>query len=135
MSSYNQASQEGGVQEGQIVKSGRHVKVVHEVISSKDYVLHGAVTMVVDLSKFGTISGKKYEEPLGDPVSVCGSEKALSAGKLINFGDAIGLVLDCIEQLSTHKLVHSRVVSLYLNTKFLRVLVTSQGVPAWAQLT
>ena len=87
----------GSVQEGQILRSRRHVKVVHEVISSKDYVFHGAATMVVDLSKYGSISGKKYEEPLGDAVSVCGFENALSAGQLFDFGDAVGLVLECIE--------------------------------------
>ena len=42
--------------------------------------------------------------------------------------------MDCIEQLSTRQLVHSRVVSLYFITKFLTALVTGQGVPAGAQL-
>ena len=45
--------------------------VAHDVISDKDYVLRGVAAMVVDLSKFGTISDKKYGEPVGDPVCVC----------------------------------------------------------------
>ena len=50
--------------------------------------------MTVDFSKFGTISGKKYGEPLDDPVCVCGFEKALLARQLIDFGDPIRPVMD-----------------------------------------
>ena len=88
MSSYNQAYRKGVVQDGRILKSGRHVMAAHNVTSDKDYVLCGATAMAVDLSKLGTISGKKYGEPLNDPVCVCGFEKDLSAGKLIDFSDS-----------------------------------------------
>ena len=81
--------------------------VAHDVISDKDYVLHGAAAMIVEFSKFGSISGKKYEEPLVDPVCVCGFEKTLLAGQLIDFGDPVRPVMDCIEQLYTRQLVHS----------------------------
>ena len=47
--------------------------------------------MSVDLSKFGIVSEKKYGGPLDDPVCVCGFEKALSAGQLIDFGDPVRL--------------------------------------------
>ena len=79
----------------------------HDTKSDKDYVLSGEAAMAVD-----------------DPVCVCGFEKALSAGQLINFGDPVCSVMDCIEQLSTRKLVHSRMVSIFFVTKFLATLVT-----------
>ena len=101
MSLYNQASRKSDVQENRPVKSGRRVMIAHSMNLNKDCVLRGASAMTVDLSKFGSISGKKYEEPLGDPVCVCGFEKALSAGQLIDFGDPVRPVMDCIEQLST----------------------------------
>ena len=90
--------------------------------------------MTVDFSKFGTISGKKYGEPLDDPVCVFGFEKAHSARQLIDFGDIVLAVIDFIEQLSTRQLVHSRIVSLFFVTYFLTELVTVQENPAGAQL-
>ena len=90
--------------------------------------------MTVDVSKFGSISGKKYEKLLGDPVRVCKSEKVFSAGLLIDFGDPVRQVMDCIEQFSTRELVHRLVVSLYFVTRFLTVLVIGREVPAGAQL-
>ena len=134
ISSHNQASRKGGVQDGRIVKSWRHVMVAHDVISNKDYVLRDAAAMVDDFSKLGNISVKKYEAPLADPVGVCGFEKALSAGQLIYFGDPVRPVMDCIEQLSTSQIFHSRVVSLYIVTRFLTALITGKVVPAEAQL-
>ena len=101
--------------------------VSHDVISNNDYVLHGAAAMVVDSSKLGSISGKKCEEPLGDPVCVCSFKKALSAGQLIDFGDPVLPAMDCFEQQSTRQFVHSRMVSLYFITKFLMALVTGHG--------
>ena len=61
MSSYNQACHKSDVQERGIVKSGRHVIVAHDTILDKDYVLRGVAAMAVDLSKFGTISGRSME--------------------------------------------------------------------------
>ena len=90
--------------------------------------------MRIDLSQLGNISGQKYGEQLSDPVCVCGFEKALSAGELIDFGDPLRPVMECIELISTRLLVHSRVVSLYYVTKFIVALVTEQGVPAGAQI-
>ena len=80
--------------------------------------------MPVDLSKLGTISGKKYGDPQDDPVCVCDFEKSLSARQVIDFGDPVRLVMDCIEQLSTRQLVHSRMFSLFIVTKLLTALVT-----------
>ena len=56
------------------------------------------------------------------------------AGQIIDFGDPVRPVMDYIEQLSTRKLVHNRIVSLYFVSRFLTALVTGQGVPAGAQL-
>ena len=57
MSSCTPTSRNDGVQGGRIVLSGRQVMVVYDVVSDKDYVLRGAVAMVVDFSKLGSISG------------------------------------------------------------------------------
>ena len=81
MSSYNQFSRKGCVQDGRIIKSGRHVMVAHTMKLNRDCALRGASAMTIDLGKSGSISGKKYGEPLDDPVCVCGFEKILSAGK------------------------------------------------------
>ena len=83
----------------------------------------------------GCIFGKKYGEPFVDPVRICSLEKALSAEQLIDLGDPIRPVMDCIEQLYTRYLVHSRVVSLYFITKSPTAIITVQGFPAGAQLT
>ena len=90
--------------------------------------------MTVDLSQFGHVSGKDYGVSLSDPLCVCGFEKALLAGQLIDFGDPVSPAMDCIEQLSTRQLVYSRIVSLCFVTKFLTVLFAVQKVPAGAQL-
>ena len=97
------------------------------------FLLRGAAAMVVDLSKFSSVSGNKYGEPLGDPACVYGFEKAFSVGKLIDFGDLLHPVMDCIEKLSTHQPVHSEIVSLFFITKFLTALITGQEVPAGAK--
>ena len=89
--------------------------------------------VAVYFSKLGCLSNKKYGEPLGEPICVCGFEKALSAEQLIGFGDPTRPVMDCIEQLSTRQLVHSRMVSLNFVNKFLTALVTGQEVRAGAQ--
>ena len=60
MSSRDSIRHRGGVQGGLIVKSGRHVMAGHEAGSNKGFVLRGALAMKVDLSKFGSIPGKKY---------------------------------------------------------------------------
>ena len=75
------------MQSGRIMRSGCYVMVTHDTTSGQGCFLRGAEAMSVDLSKFGIISGKKYGELLDDPVCVCGFEKALSAGQLIDFGD------------------------------------------------
>ena len=41
--------------------------------------------------------------------------------------------MDCIKQLSTRQLVHSRIVSLYFVSRFLTGQITGQGVPSGAQ--
>ena len=80
MSLYNQACHRNDVQEGRIVNSGRCFMVAHDTTSSKDCILRGAAAMSVDLSKFSSLSGRRYGDPLDDPVCVRGFEKALSAG-------------------------------------------------------
>ena len=134
MSSYNQACRKGDVQDRRIVNSGRRVMVAHDVPSDKEYVIRGAAAMAVGLRKFDIISGKKYGKPLDDLVCVCGFEKALLAGQLIDFGDPVRLVMNFIEQLSTCQLFHSRIVYLFFVRKFFTALVTGQENPAGAQL-
>ena len=90
--------------------------------------------MAVDYSKLGTISGKRYGEPRDDPECVCGFEKVLSAGKLIEFGDRARPVMDCIEQLSIRRLFFSRMVSLFYVTKLITELVIGQENPSVAQV-
>ena len=82
MSSYNQACRRNDVQEERIVRSGRHVMVVHDTKSDIDYVLCGATAIKVDLSQFSSIPEKKCRDPLGDLLCVYDFEKALSAGSL-----------------------------------------------------
>ena len=82
MSSRYSTSHKGEVQEGRIAKPMRRVMVGHDATSSKDRVLRAAAEMTVDLSKLGTISGKKYGEQLDEPVCVCGFEKALFPWKI-----------------------------------------------------
>ena len=116
MSSGDDERRYSGVQSGRIVKSGRRAMIAHDMTPNKDYFLRGAAAVEVDLSKFGSVSGKKYGEPLGDPVCVCLFESTLSAGKLIDFGDPVRSVMVCIEQLSTNQLIHSRMVPLFFVT-------------------
>ena len=80
--------------------------VGHDMKSNNDCVFRSASAMTADLSKFDTESGKKYGDPLGDPVCVCGFEKALSARQLIEFDDQVRPVMVFIEQLSTRQLVY-----------------------------
>ena len=134
MYSCDQACRKSDVQERGIVKSGRCVMVAHHTTLNKDCILRGAAVMAIDISKLGTISGKKHGEPLDDPVCVCGFEKALSAGQLIDFSDPVRPAMDCFEQLSTCQLILSRMVSLFIVTKFLTALVTNQESPAGVQL-
>ena len=89
--------------------------------------------MTVDLSKFGTMCGKNYGEPLDDPVCVCGFEKAISAGQLIESGDPVHTVMYRIDQLSTCQPAHSLMVSLFFVTKLLTTQVTGQESPAGNQ--
>ena len=81
--------------------------VAHTTKLNKDCALRGALAMVIDVSKLGIISDTKYGEPLDDAVCVCGFEKSLSAGQLIDFGDTVRPEMYCIEQLSTRQLVHT----------------------------
>ena len=134
MPSRDQACQKSDVQEGRIVKSVRRVNVAHQSTCNKDSFFRGETVIAVDFSSFDCLSEKEYGEPLDEPIFVCGFEKALSAGLLIDFGDPTRPVTDCIEQLSTRQLIHSRMVLLYFVTKFLTALVTGQEVPAGAQL-
>ena len=69
--------------------------------------------MSTDLSKLSIASEKEYGELVDDPLCVYGFEMALSVGQLIDFGEPANPVMDCIEHLSTRKLVHSRLVSLF----------------------
>ena len=94
MFSYNEACHKNDVREGRFFESGRRVMVAHNTKLNKYCALRGASAMTVGLSKFGSISGMKYGEPLDDPVCVCGFEKALSAGQLIYFGDLVRPVMD-----------------------------------------
>ena len=94
MSSRDQAFREGDVQEGCIVKTEDSVMVAHDTTSNKDCVFRDAAAIAIDLSKLGSVSGKKYGEPLGDPICVCGFKKALSVGQLIDFGDPARRVKD-----------------------------------------
>ena len=105
---------------------GLHFMVAHDVITSMDYIFRGASAIVFDLSKFGSLSGKKYDGSFGDTVCVCCFEKALSDGQLIDFGDSACPVRDCIEQLPRRQSVHSKMVSFYFIAKFLTALVTGQ---------
>ena len=86
-----------GIKCGTIVRSARRVMIAHDTTSNKDCFFRGAAAMVVDISKLGSVSGKKYGEPLGDPVCVCSFEKAILAVQLIDFGDPVRPVMDCIE--------------------------------------
>ena len=75
------------VQEGRVVESGCRVTATYNMSLNKDCRLRGASAMTVDFGKLGTISGKKYGEPLEDLVCVCGFENALLTGQLIERGD------------------------------------------------
>ena len=134
MSSGDDVLRYSGVQSGRIVKLGSHVMIAYDTESNKDCFFRSAAAVAVDLSKLCFVSAKKYGKPLDDSVYICGFEKSLSAGQLIDFSDPIRSVMDCIEQLSTRQLVHSRMVSLFLVTKLLTALVTGQEVSAGAQL-
>ena len=68
MSSYNESSRKGCVQDGQIVNSRRHAMVAHTTKLDKDCAFRGSSAMKIDLSKLGSIPGKKYGELLNDPV-------------------------------------------------------------------
>ena len=123
------------VQGGRTAKTKRRDMVRHDTTSNKDQVFRGAADMTIDLSQFSHVSGMKYGEPLSDPTCVCGFEKVLSAEQLIDFGDSVRPVMDCIKQLSTRQQVYNRIVSLYFVTRFLTALVTGPGVPAWGSVT
>ena len=77
MLSCDQACRKSDVQEGVIVKSERRVMVAHDTTSNKDCILRGTASMAVDLSKLCFGFGKKYGEPLCDPICVYGFENAL----------------------------------------------------------
>ena len=77
---------------------------------------------------------KEYREQFSNPICVCGFEYVFSVGQLDDFGDTVRPVLDCIEHLSTHELVFSRIVSLYFIARFLTAVVTGQRDPARAKL-
>ena len=70
MSSGDDVRRYSGVQSGRIVKSERRAMIAHDMTLNKDYFLRGASAVAVDFSKFGIVSGKKYEEPLVDTVCV-----------------------------------------------------------------
>ena len=53
---------------------------------------------------------------------------------MIDFGDPVRSVKDCIEQLSTSRLVHNRMVSLFFVKKLLTGLAYTPKIPARAQL-
>ena len=59
-------------------------------------------------------SDRKFGELLGgESIRICGFEKVLSTGQLIDFGDPARPVMDYIEQLSARQLVDSGTVSLF----------------------
>ena len=94
----------------------RRVIVGYDETSNKYRVFRSSAAMTINLSWFCHVSGKGYGEPLSDPICICGFERALSAGKIINFGDLARPVMDCIQQLSIFQIVHSQIVPIYFVT-------------------
>ena len=90
--------------------------------------------MTANLSKFGSLSGLKYEQTVSEIICACDFEKFLSADQLIDFGDPVRPVMDCIEQRSTHQPVYCQMVRLFLLYKQLTVITTDLETPAEAQL-
>ena len=80
--------------QGHIIKPRCRVEIAHKSLHSKDNFFRGAAEIAVDFSEFGCFSDKNYGEPLGEPIKVCGFEKALSAGQLIDFGEPASPVMD-----------------------------------------
>ena len=64
---YNRAFCKNNVQKSRLVESRRRVEVDHSTKLSSNCAFRGAAAMPVDFSNFGTISQKKYWEPLDDP--------------------------------------------------------------------
>ena len=62
-------ARKGDVQDVRTVNLGRHVMAAHDVKSDKNCLLQGSTAMLVGLSKFGIVSGKKFGEPIDD--SLC----------------------------------------------------------------
>ena len=54
---------------------------------------------------------------------------------MINFDGPVRLVMDCIEHLSRHQLIHSRMVSLYFTNRVLITIVLNQEISTGAQLS
>ena len=67
---------------GRIVKPECQAIFAPQPFSNKYNLLRAASAMHVDFSNLGSVSGKKYLKPLGEPVCVFGFEKTLSAGKI-----------------------------------------------------
>ena len=63
-----------GVQSGSIVKSRHPIMISQDTTSNNDWFIRGAAAVAVELSKLGSVSRKKYGEPLVDHVFVCGFE-------------------------------------------------------------
>ena len=87
----------------------------------------------LDITRFRQVSGSKYESGLEDPVDVFVYEQTVSAGQLVDFADAICVVLNFFDHFLIRKLVHYRLVSRSFANKFMNALVTGQDVPAGAQ--
>ena len=117
-----------------VAKPVRQVMITQKELSNKDHLIRGAAAMEVDFSKFGTLSGLKYGEALGEPVCARGFEKAFLTGQLIDFGNPARLVTDCIEQLSTRQIVCRRMISLFYTKKYPTAIVSGHKVPAGSQL-
>ena len=63
---------------------GTRFMIARDTTLMSDFYLHLAAAITVDFSRFCTISGLKYEEPVCEPVRVFGFENTLPVGNLIS---------------------------------------------------
>ena len=84
----------GETRSGCITKPKHQAMIAHSSLPNKDNFLRFVAAMAFDFSKIGCLSGQKYGESLGGPVSVCSFEKALSGGQLIEFGNPVRPVMN-----------------------------------------
>ena len=60
---------------------------------------------------------------------MCTCDNVLSAIKLVDLGDPVIPVLDCIEHPATYRIAHCRMALLFFVIKFLTSWVTGKQVP------